>query len=494
PHVLRHNLWSSRRQPHVKTVTNWRPKPIGALLAVVVFEFIVSQSQQLALGASLLLFLRVVAVGLTIGYVAGRAVGAILYRRWLPEFLHNLMALSTVLFVFSISNVLAPEAGLLAVTVMGMVMANLPNIRISEIMNFKENLTIVLISGLFIVLAARLNLEELLDLGFVSLGLVLVIQLVARPLAVMVSTLGSSLSWRERALLAWIAPRGIVAAAIAALFAFRLAEAGLPNAEELVPLTFMVIICTVVFQSGTARFLATLLRVAEPAPRGFLIIGANLVARAVGKVLNDLGFQVTLTDSSWENISAARMDGLNTFFGNPISAYADRNLYLVGLGNVLALSPQRELNVASSMRFRHEFGREHVFVLLARTDEKVSEKHQVAEEHQGQVLFSRQMTYAKLASMLSRGVELKKTKLTDNFTYDDYLQQDKNGVPMFAVTPKGQIVVRVVDRPFNPEAGWIVVGVSDRQSVVEKAAEKNQEKRIEKAEKAEKAEKREKKE
>jgi len=485
PTVIVPLLRAVRPTGNVANILRWEGiiiDPIGALLAVVVFEFIVSQSKKLALGASLVLFLQVVTVGMAMGYLAGRIVGEVLYRRWLPEFLHNLLTLTTVLAVFALSNALAPEAGLLAVTVMGMVLANLPQIRIGEILHFKENLTIMLISGLFILLAARLDPQQLLSLGAASLVLVLVIQFVARPIAVLASTVGSPLSWQERLFLSWIAPRGIVAAAIAALFAFRLMDAGFEEAEKLVPLTFLVIISTVVLQSATARIVASLLNVAEPAPRGFLIVGANVVARAIGRVLTEQGFRVMLTDSSWENIRAARMDGLATFFGNPISAYADRNLDLMGLGNVLAISPQRELNVAASMRFRHEFGHENTYALMTSTDKKVSEKHQVAEEHQGQILFSRQCSFGKLASMLSKGVELKQTKLSDSFTYEQYLNQEKNGVPMFAITPKDQIVVRVADRPFNPLPGWTVIALPDTQNVEEREAEKQQVK-LEKKEK-----------
>lgn len=478
PTVIVPLLRAVRPSAAVANILRWEGiiiDPIGALLAVVVYEFIVTQSQQLALGASLVLFLQVVMVGMSVGYFAGRAVGEVLARSWLPEYLHNLLTLSTVLVVFAGSNALAHEAGLLAVTVMGMVLANLSQIRIGEILHFKENLTIVLISGLFILLAARLDLLEIVNLGAASIGLILIIQFVARPLTVLASTIGSPLSWRERLLLSWIAPRGIVAAAIAALFAFKLTEYDFVGAQELVPLTFLVIISTVVLQGVTARIVANMLGVAEPAPKGFLIIGANVVARGIARMLTELGYRVTLTDSSWENIRTARMDNLVTFFGNPISAYADRNLDLVGIGHVLALSPHRELNVASSMRFRHEFGHENVYLLLTSTDTKVSEKHQVAQEYQGEVLFSRDISFNKLASMLSKGVELKKTKLSETFTFEDYLAQDKTAVPMFAMSPKGHLVVRAVGRPFKPEAGWVVIGVSDKVSVAEKAVEKNQE-------------------
>ena len=183
--------------------------------------------------------------------------------------------------------------------------------------HFKENLSVLLISGLFILLAARLDLNAMLALGPAVLVLLLIIQFIARPLNVLLSTAGSKLSWRERTLLAWIAPRGIVAAAVSAIFAIRLDEAGHEGALLLVPLTFAVIIGTVVVQSATARPLARLLKVAEPPPSGFLIVGANGPARVIAKALQQLGIRVLLTDSNWENIRAARMENLPTYFGNP---------------------------------------------------------------------------------------------------------------------------------------------------------------------------------
>ena len=186
--------------------------------------------------------------------------------------------------VFALSDVIEAESGLLTVTVMGIWLANMRGFEFDEILDFNESLSIVLISMLFIILAARMNLGEFFKLGWPALAVFGVIQLLARPLNVQISAIGSKLSMAERHLLAWIAPRGIVAAAISALFAIKLEAAGYPQAHQMVPLTFMVIIGTVLLQSATAGPLAKWLKVAEPEPSGFLVIGADPVARTIANV------------------------------------------------------------------------------------------------------------------------------------------------------------------------------------------------------------------
>lgn len=309
--------------------------PIGALLAVVVYSFIISSGEGDGWLHSLQTFGGVILCGSLFGILGGWALGIVLRRHWLPDYLHNLATLAAVLGVFIASNRVMHESGLLAVTLMGMGLANMKGVDVRQILHFKENLSVLLISGLFILLAARLDINALLGLGPAALLVLLLIQFVARPLNVALSTWGSPLSWRERALLSWIAPRGIVAAAVSAIFAIRLSAEGHAQAALLVPLTFLVIIGTVVLQSATARPLARLLKVAEPSPSGYLIVGANPVGRAIGKALKSLGSRVLLTDSSWENIRAARMDNLPTYFGNPTSQHAEAHLDLVGIGHLL---------------------------------------------------------------------------------------------------------------------------------------------------------------
>ena len=191
---------------------------------------------------------------------------------------------------------------------MGIWLANMKNVPVDDILDFKESLSILLISGLFILLAARLDFSQFAALGCSAIGLFIFIQFFARPLKVFVSTIGSELSWQEKFMVSWIGPRGIVAAAVTALFAIRLQEQGVAEAELIVPLAFTIIIGTVVVQGTTAKFLAQMLNVAEPDDTGFLIIGANPVSRMVALALNEHGFNTVVTDGSWPNIKAARME------------------------------------------------------------------------------------------------------------------------------------------------------------------------------------------
>src|SRR5690606_38555081 len=309
----------------VARVPRWKGiviDPIGALLAVLAYELIiVSGSGSDNILHSLWLFAQTTMFGAVIGVAVALALAELLRRHLVPEYLRSFLVLSAVVGQFVISNEVMHESGLVAVMVCGMVLTNRRGVNTDDILHFKENLSVILISGLFIVLAARIEMHQIAALGAASLLLVGAVQFVARPLAVLASTFGSNLNWRERALLSWIGPRGIVAAAVSALFAERLEAQGIAGAQALVPLTFLVIIGTVLLQSISARPLAKLLGVAEPSPRGFLIVGANPVARAIASALQKNGFSALLTDSNWENIRAARMAGLSVFYGNPVSMY-----------------------------------------------------------------------------------------------------------------------------------------------------------------------------
>ncbi|MBM7059930.1 sodium:proton antiporter [Pseudomonas sp. UL073] len=466
PTVIVPMLRVVRPKASIANILRWEGiviDPIGALFAVVVFSYIVASDEASGLLLSLRIFAAVILCGSLFGLAGGWLFGQVLRRHWLPEYLHNLAALAAVLGVFIAANLSVHESGLLAVTVMGMRLANMQGVDVQPILHFKENLSVLLISGLFILLAARLDLQALLALGPQVLLLLLVIQFVARPLCVALSTYGSSLGWRERLLLSWVAPRGIVAAAVSAIFAMRLSESGHADAALLVPLTFAVIIGTVLLQSATARPLARLLKVAEPAPNGFLIVGAHRPARELASALQQLGCRVLLTDSSWENVSAARMENLPTYFGNPASQHADAHLDLVGLGRLLALSPAGELNALACMRFRHDFGHRRLFSLASSLERSLSDKHRASGQHRGQLLGSQPLTYGQLASRLSQGAELYTTTLTPGFGWSDYQAlHGERACLLFARNAEGWVHVVTPEFDQQPQPGWVLVAVIDK--------------------------------
>ncbi|ALR94682.1 MULTISPECIES: cation:proton antiporter [Vibrio] len=438
--------------------------PLGALFVVMVYEFIVSHS---AIN-SVEVFGTIIAVGVMLGAASGYAVATIMRRSWLPEYLQPFAVLMVVLGVFSVSNHIESEAGLLTVTVMGMWLANAKDINIQQILHFKEHLTILLITGLFIFLAARISLDDFAALGSGALLLFVFMQLVSRPLSIFLSTFRSNLRLKDKLFLSWVAPRGIVAASISSLFAIKLTGYGIDEAILLVPMTFMVIIGTVVLQSATARPVALTLGIAEPAPRGFLLIGANRVAREIGQALARYDRRVLMTDSNWEYISQVRMLGLDYYYGNPISSHADDNLNLIGIGQVVALTPDQHFNIMACMQFVDEFGEDKVHCLQkVKTNSNGSEKHSVAQEYHGKLLMGGNVSYTQLASMLSRGAEVKHTKLSDNFTYQDYLAHHKGSsvVPLFHVEEKGKIQFCDDPEQFEPTTTSTVVSLILSDSV-----------------------------
>jgi len=463
PTVVIPMLRSVRPGEAVANVLRWEGiviDPLGALFTVVVMQFIVSSRAVSELGGVLLTFGTTLGVGFAVGAVCGLLLGEVLRRHLIPEYLFNVAALNAVLGTLVLADSLSRESGLLAVTVMGVVLANRKKVPVKEILHFKETLSLLLISALFVSLAAGIDLATLHNLGWSALGVLAIMQFIGRPLKVWVSSLGSSLSWRERVLIAWIGPRGIVAAAIAALLALRLEPLGYPEAPLVVPLAFCIIIGTVTVQGLTARPLARLLKVAEPEPKGLLIIGANPVARAIGKALADQGCRVLLTDSSWENVSAARLEGLSAYHGNPVSEHADHHLDLVGMGRMLGLSYLGELNALAALRYRTEFGTNQVYTLRSAADARKHAKHSIADEHRGATLFGDDVSYATLANLLHSGGEIHSTLLSEDFGFQDFMHEHRaKAIPLFAFTPKGELRIFSAGAKLEPKAGWRVMSL-----------------------------------
>jgi len=459
PTVVAPMLRAVRPNAKIANVLRWEGiiiDPIGALFAVLVFNWILLGMARDTFSGALGEFLLTTAVGTGFGVAGAIGLGFLLRRHWIPEYLHNYATLVAVLSVFWLSNAGAAESGLLAVTIMGMWLGNHPHLHMDDILDFKEHLSTLLISLLFIVLAARLDWPSpAIALG--GAAVLAVAMLVARPLSVLVSTLGSSLDWRERALIAWIAPRGIVAAAVSALFALKLEKEGVAGAEQLVPLTFLLIIGTVVLQSATSRRLARRLGVSEPDRRGVLIVGANPVARALALALQQQKIPVLLADDDWVAIRAARMAGLRTFFGNPVSEHADVHLDLTGIGSLLAISTRRELNSLSCVRYAPEFGRERIFRLRILPPGEAP-RQTLSGVQSGTPLFGNSVTHRQLNESLAAGAGIRSTRLTDTFGWKEYRERHgEDALLLFAIDERGILRPTTGKQDWQPKAGWTVL-------------------------------------
>ncbi|WP_426690435.1 cation:proton antiporter [Rhodanobacter ginsengiterrae] len=459
PTVIAPMLRTLRPNARIANTLRWEGiviDPLGALFAVLIYEAIVSRQEGHTIG----IFIATIGCGVGIGALSAWMMAYFLRRQMIPEYLQNYAVLASVLLAFSVSNTLTHESGLLAVTIMGIALGNIRGVHIDDILDFKESLTTLLVSMLFILLAARLRWPLPDGMLGAGIALFLIAQLLVRPVTVAFATFGSGLNWRERALIGWVAPRGIVAASVSALFALRLSALGVPGADALVPLVFTLIIGTVVFQSATARPLALWLKVAEPEPRGVLIFGSDAVARAIGKALDEADFHVVLADDDWDGIRLARMEGRKTFFGNPSSPHAERHLDLTGIGRLLAVSTHRERNSLACVHYRQEFGREKVYRLRNLTPQENTDRAALAGNLLAPPLFDETMTHGRFAEMLEHGWRIKQTKLSATFDWPHFIEQyGSNTVLMFGVEEKGTLRVASAKRELEPKAGWTVIAL-----------------------------------
>jgi len=373
--------------------------PVGALLAVLVFETILTASGPAeGTGLFILGMLRILLAGTSLGLAGAFILIRMIRRFWIPDFLQNPFSLALVITVFTLSNFFAEESGLLAVTIMGIVLGNQKSVALRDMIEFKEDLRVLIISLLFIILTARLSLSDLAIIDLRAVLFIVLLIVLCRPAAVMISAIGSRLHIREQIFVAFMAPRGIVAAAVSSIFALRLAESGYPMAERLVPLTFFVIIVTVFFYSALAAPLARILKIAEPKPSGFLIVGAHLLARKIGIALYDAGCRIMLVDNQRANIKAARMAGLPCIYSN---VFTD-NIRLCGIGRLLAISPNDELNALAVLHYLKIFDHMEVYQLPPDVEDKDSEEA-LPKHLRGRYLFDKQAGFSYLYGRMLGG-------------------------------------------------------------------------------------------
>ncbi len=355
---------------NVSTVLKWEGiliDPVGALVAVLVFEFIQSAEGGIAFTShAFIQFFNIILIGLALGAIAGYTLYLIIRHELIPHYLLNVFTLASVLGVFVFSDILAKESGLLSVVVMGTVMGNLDVPRIKEILSFKESLSVLLISILFILLAANIDISdlELVLTDWRTFALFGFVVLVLRPISVFLSTRGSELNFREKLFVSWVGPRGIVAAGIASLFGITLTRQGVPGAEFITPLVFMIVLGTVLLNATTARIVARWLGVIQEASNGILLIGANKAAVTIGNYLQEQGRHVVLLDNSEANIDRAQRAGLEAYSANIYNDELSEQLELLDMGYMIAMTSSVEVNQYAINRYRKIFGERGAFRLI----------------------------------------------------------------------------------------------------------------------------------
>lgn len=413
--------------------------PIGALVAVLVFEFIRIEDGQEYTVRALIEFGKIILFGFTFGFAFAHSLVFAIKKNIIPHYLLNVFTLAVVIGVFVLADTFAHESGLLAVVVMGMVMGNinLPNLK--ELLYFKESLSILLVSILFILLAANIQMEEIF-LVFDQKALILfaVVVFGLRPLGVFLSSINSGLTIREKLFISWVGPRGIVAAGIASLFGLRLARQGVPGAEYITPLVFMIVLGTVLLNATTARLVARLLGVFLKDSKGILIIGASSISRLIAKYLQDNKRHVVLVDSNPDNIRQAKELGLDAMEESVYSDDLLNNIELNDIGYLMAITGNSDINRTAIKKFSKQFGENGSFRVIS------SEEMNDPEKNPSEGLFSHTDDYIKLTEVARKYPTIHETTLNSRAHYDGLIEiakTDPDIIPLFVKTGTGEIEI-----------------------------------------------------
>tara|TARA_R110001592_G_scaffold299147_2_gene570038 strand:- start:9340 stop:11199 length:1860 start_codon:yes stop_codon:yes gene_type:complete len=413
--------------------------PIGALAAVLVYEFISVGEGHAYTMTALIEFGKILLFGFTFGFTFAHALTFLIKKSFIPHYLLNVVSLSVVLGVFVMSDTFAHESGLLAVVVMGMVMGNtnLPNIK--ELLYFKESLSILLISILFILLAANINIADLeLIYTWKTVVLFLSIVLLIRPLGVFLSSIGSNLKLNEKLFISWVGPRGIVAAGIASLFGSKLLSRGEPGAEYITPLVFMIVLGTVLLNATTARLFAKLVGVFLKKSEGILILGASKASRLIGAYLHQNDRHVVLIDNNQSNIDKANKLGLEAISANIYSDSLTDNIELNDIGYMMALTGNSDINKYAINKFQDIFGENGSFRLVD------ADEMSDPENNPKEGLFSHTDDFIKLTEASRKYPAIHEVELHDKEHYEGLIEitkADADIVPLFLKDPEGDIEI-----------------------------------------------------
>jgi NhaP-type Na+/H+ or K+/H+ antiporter len=431
--------------------------PVGAVLAVLVYTFIQAGIKEDALSASLWALLKTIVAGLLLGSAAAGVLIVMLWKYWIPDTLHNPVSLMFMFTAFVLANMVQDEAGLLAVTVMGLVLANQRLVSIRHVIEFKETLALLLLSFLFIVLAANLQRSDLATLGWRSVAFLALMMFLVRPVSVFVSTIGSSLSWSERLFIACMAPRGIVAASVASVFATDLVALGYPRAVEMVPITFLLVFITVLVYGISARPLAIRLGLIRLNPQGVLFVGAHAWARTLANALKSEGIDVAMIDTDWANVCLARMSGIPCQYGSALAESTHEQVEFAGLGRLVAVTANDEVNALACLRYHEDFGRNEVYQLPL-PQEKLGLHETIPLDQRGRLLFGKDCTFAVLGEWAGNPPTARRTPITETFSYNSYCEHyGGTAIPLFIVRANGTLQVCTVDNYPEPRPGDKVI-------------------------------------
>ena len=478
PTVIIPLLRQSKLNARPATLLKWEGivnDPIGALLAVLVFEFLVFGDQHASLlqisSSILLASILTTALGIAIG----RFVALAFRRGWVPEYLKPAVLLTLVLICFELANQMQHEAGLLAVTAMGITLANSRIASINELRLFKENIAIVLVSGVFIILTANLTIASVRTLDWSAFWFILAMLFVVRPLTVFVSTIGAGLPFKERLLVSWIAPRGVVAVAVASFFGAGLAAEGYVDGEKLIPLAFGMVFATVIAHGFSIGPLAKALELASKDRPGVLISGSSPWSCALAIKLQEMEVPVLVADKSWRRLRPARLANVPTYYGELLSEVTEHHIDLNRFGFLLAVSGNEAHNSLISTDLAPELGRAAIYQVNA--EGKDDENRQaLSYTLQGRTFLHSAAQLDELQRRHYKGWGYQYTRLAEEYPPEQYLEDLGKEFEIVAIVRKDGLLFASQELPITPEIGDVVLAYvpndieakSERKRLLEK--------------------------
>lgn len=443
----------------VSAVLKWEGiliDPIGALIAVLVFEFISIDDSSGYTKQALIAFGKIVIVGFSFGSTAAYALYFAIKKKLIPHYLLNVSALSVVLLVFVESDIFAHDSGLLSVVVMGIVMGNSKLHNLKDLLYFKESLSVLLISILFILLSANVNIEDLQTVFIWETAILMaIIIFVLRPLGVFISTYNSKLKTNEKLFIGWVGPRGIVAAGIASLFGTKLVLKGEPGAEYITPLVFATVLVTVMLNATTARYFAKWVGVYLKSSKGILILGASQAPRLIAKYLKDNGRHVVLIDNNAENIDKAKALDLDATQANIYSEDLTNDIELSDVGYLLALSASDEINRYGLNKLKNQLGEEGAYRLIS------SQEIKNQEDIQLDMIFSKKDDYINFSEVARDHPTVNEIDINSREQFMqkiEKLNNEQKTIPLFIKDTQGELhIICSINEKFVIKKGYQLV-------------------------------------
>jgi len=422
--------------------------PVGAVLVVVIFDYFAGSGPS-SLGETLLHLVAGVGGAVIIGGAAAWLLGRAYLAGHVAEYLKGPLALAAALGTYALANLILAEAGLIAATVFGVVLGNMNLPSIGEIRRFKEYIAILLVTAVFLLLTADLDPAIMAAMDWRSAALIAAVIFVVRPAAVWISTLGAGMSWQERLLVGWIAPRGVVAAAVAGIFGPALAEQGYAGAEELLPLVFTLILATIVLHGFSLGWLARRLDLSARRGGGLIIAGGTAWSSGLAQALHEHEVPVIVADNAWHRLRGARLNGIPVYFGELLSEHAEQSLELGAYGNLLAVTNNDSYNALVCAHYAPELGRQKVYQLAT---DATAEPRRPAPGARGRTAFSDEVQYEDLQRHWYQGWGFHSTRITNNYGIDQFKAQLPEGaIPILIIGVKNEVRVLEAGRSLKAE-------------------------------------------